>query len=744
MKIESFAVTKKVTTEYGPEIVKVFDEISTIAQIVGGDFGMSVKIGEAGRGSFYNPDEVSITIDPQHLEQNPNEAKFTVAHEGGHRAITRSPIQLGVSKEIVNQLYSKPGFAFIQNAIEDPADNDWFSKKFPGLKEYVKETYDNQFHNEDVTLSTPEVMDYAQKLGFMPKFAKFGSEVIRHWHQGRYAHGLDDQVHEALKKTEPFVKQSISEIPKATLTESEVVQKAQIRFQLNTEKVWPAVEDLMEEDIKNADRNEAMKDIQKKTEQKAGKSNKPEQNAEKNKAQNQQEQNKQNQEGEQGEQDGGQESSQSDNVENGSQDGKSKEGKSQLPKEMKDAGFTEEDLEKIANSMSKSNKGGTENKTDKSEDVNKRLKEQEEALKELSEKLDKYIENLPEDEKKKLKEKALENLENLEDALNKQMESKLNKEKAENHKDKREEKNKKQREAVKQDEIQKQKIDQEKKLEKVRKSLMTPYERYRSEVSGQIENLYRRLKGVLKPEDFGKEESGFSSGQTLDLTRVMQSDYDFNQKTKLWIREEQPEFRDYRFMNLIDMSSSMSDEPIKEVFKGFVVVGEALDRLEDFNSEKIKVHQAIKGFHDKVFDYKGFNKRFSEQLEKNLATIVDNTDGGTDTYKGTIDALEDMTKDLGKTGNFLLTYTDGAPNRESGERLKKLLKADKEERRKKKIRVGLVWLNNATDKELKEMINEYGYDFGLVLETNKKKGGKDFSEKLGDVIEDIIENPQKY
>ncbi len=50
------------------------------------------------------------------------------------------------------------------------------------------------------------------------------------------------------------------------------------------------------------------------------------------------------------------------------------------------------------------------------------------------------------------------------------------------------------------------------------------------EVSGQIDNLYFRLRKVLKPEDFGKEESGYSSGRKPDMVRVMQSDYDFNQK----------------------------------------------------------------------------------------------------------------------------------------------------------------------------------------------------------------------
>ena len=752
MGVESFAIKNNSTEEHhSAEVLKAFDEVSIIAQIVGGDFGMKVAIGKKGRGSFFNPQEVSVTIDPDHLTKNLNKTKFIVAHEGGHRAITRSAVDLGVPRETVHELYSKPGFGFIQNAIEDPADNDWFSQKFAGLKSYVKENYDGQFNSEDVVLSTPEVMDYAKQLGFMPKFAKFGSEVIRHWHQGRYSNKLDSEVLEALQKTENFVKTSIATIPSSALNEDDVVEKAQKRFQINTEEVWPHVEKLAEEDLQDAKRNEVLEDIKKQMQQKSA-DNSGKKESKSNKSKKTKEQNPQ------------ENSSDKDGV---SENGVPETEANSLEKQLKDSGFSDEDIKGLKEMMesqkpekgqrSKQSSGGRGSGEDmdsgdrkekdndiKGEGKEKNLEKNEDLLEELGEKLDKYLNSLPEDKKQKIEEKAQEKLENFEDALNKSLESKLNPEKVQNHQEvrrKNEEHQKKERQEKKQEENKKV---QEKKLEEMRKSMMTPYEKYRSEVSGQIDNLYYRLKKVLKPEDFGKEDSGFSSGQTLDMVRVMQSDYDFNQKTKLWIREDQPEFRDYRFMNLIDMSSSMRGKPIQEVFKGFVVVGEALDRLEDFNSEKIKVHQSIKGFHDKVFDYKDFNKRFSEDLEKKLATIVENTDGGTDTYKGTIKALEDVNKNLGKTGNFLLTFTDGSPNYDSAEKLKNLLKNNREERRKKRIRVGLVWLNDATDQELKKMINEYGYDFGLVLETQQKKWGKDFAEKLGDVVEDIIENPQKY
>jgi uncharacterized protein YegL len=725
-----------------PKINEAFEEVSTIAQIVGGDFEMKVKIGEPGRGSFFNPEEVSISIDPEHLQKNQNEAKFVVAHEGGHRAISRSPMQIGVSKEVVNELYSKTGFGFIQNAIEDPADNDWFSKKFAGLRQYVKENYDQQFNSDDAILGTPEIAEYARKLGFMPKFAKFGSEIIRHWHQGKYANNLDQETANALKESEVFVKESISSIPNSNINEEEVIKKAQKRFQINTEKVWPYVEKLLETDLEQAKKAETLENIKQKIQsQKDNSSSKSQDNNKSGnneskesldqKNENKQKQNSSSKEGENSQQ----ESSPAENTKQVSPDS--------FGGQLEKVGFTKEDIEELKENF-KNKKTGVGNKGGNSKNNKEELEKKEELINKLSKKLEDFLKNLPNEEQKEIEEKAKRKLEDLEDAINKSLDSKLNEEKVQNHKEQRREEDLKNKKESEKNEYEQRKMEREKKLDEMRKSLMTLYEKYRSEVSGQIENLYSRLKRVLKPEDFGKEESGYSSGQNLDLVRVMQSDYDFNQKGKIWIREEQPEFRDYRFMNLIDMSGSMEGDPIKEVFKGFVVVGEAIDRLEDFNSEKIKVHQAIKGFHDKVFNYKDFNKRFSEELEEKLATIVDNTDGTTNTYKGTVEALEDINKNLGKTGNFLLTFTDGNPNGDIEEKLKSLLKDGREERRKKKIRVGLIWLKNVSARELKEKINEYGYDFGLVLETTKSRDDKNFSEKLGDVIEDIIENPQRY
>lgn len=131
------------------------DELRIIAQRIGGDFGMKVEIGKSGEGSFFDPETVSITLDPEHIAKEPELAKFVVAHEGAHRAMTLGPRQLGLTREKIDELYSQIGFGYMHNVIEDCAVNQWVEETFVGLEPLVEKTYDDQFQEENAVLSTP-------------------------------------------------------------------------------------------------------------------------------------------------------------------------------------------------------------------------------------------------------------------------------------------------------------------------------------------------------------------------------------------------------------------------------------------------------------------------------------------------------------------------------------------------------------------------------------------------------------
>jgi len=113
-------------------------ELTVIARAVGSDLKMSVGLGKPGGGSFFNIERCSITLDPLHVAENPEFAKFVAGHEGSHRAITMGPVASGMPREEAELLMKQLGFHAGFNGCEDNAVNTWMVKKFPGLERIAK------------------------------------------------------------------------------------------------------------------------------------------------------------------------------------------------------------------------------------------------------------------------------------------------------------------------------------------------------------------------------------------------------------------------------------------------------------------------------------------------------------------------------------------------------------------------------------------------------------------------------
>jgi hypothetical protein len=71
---------------------KELKTLELISQLVGGDFGMKVKIGNPGEGSSFDRERNSVILDPNQVKESPDMAKLVVGHEGSHRAISPSRI----------------------------------------------------------------------------------------------------------------------------------------------------------------------------------------------------------------------------------------------------------------------------------------------------------------------------------------------------------------------------------------------------------------------------------------------------------------------------------------------------------------------------------------------------------------------------------------------------------------------------------------------------------------------------
>lgn len=248
------------------QFFKTFRELQIIAQRVGGNFGMEVRIGKAGEGSFFNPIDKSITFDPLHIIEDPEFAKFVASHEGAHKAIMLDPEKLGLTPEQVKTLYSQMGFGFGQNITEDGAGNDWKDKSYIGLEPGTRAVYEKQFADKDAVLSTPEVTDIARRLGRWPLFARYGSELLRDWNELRKIHGierdlpLDEPGHfspttpavvlESLERSIRAARKCMSTIPPPGCRSKPLIKQAhQERFKINTEEIYPEIRKLAQLDL---------------------------------------------------------------------------------------------------------------------------------------------------------------------------------------------------------------------------------------------------------------------------------------------------------------------------------------------------------------------------------------------------------------------------------------------------------------------------------------------------------------
>ena len=722
---------------------EVWRTLKIIARRVGGDFSMEVRLGEPGGGSFFDPEDGSITFDPLHIKENPDVAKFVAGHEGAHRAISPHPEKLGLSPEKIRELYSQIGFPYLLNIIEDPAVNDWMTERFPGLKEYTRKFYDEEFQEEKAVLSTPEVRRIAAQLGYWPKFAQYGSEVIRDWHQGRFSRELDPAVARALGRTIEYARKSRSTIPNPERSDrEEIIRTARERFKINTEYIWPEVSKLVEMDLRTEEKRQVVKYFRQKQKELEGKRKEMEQA--------QREGNKQKQEELQKE------------IErlgkeldplNGLPEDVKREIQEQIDKavretverlnkeieekqrQIKEARKRQEELEREIQELeekAKSAQGKEKEELErqiqevkaerleqeiKQKQAEKEWREIQEALDNiqsgegmpypedrLSEKtkqeLGKLFDALPRQKREELRDKARRQLEDFEDTINKELEGKLNEDKPESHRERREREARereveKEREKVerKRKEMERERKELEKKLEELRREKMTEYDKAYEEVADIINSLYVRLKRFFLPERHPKWKKGYPTGSRLDLAMAMQAEADPRYLERIWERKTVPHKFDYRFSILVDLSGSMRGEKIEETFKGLVVLAEVLERLG--------IQYEILGFQDEIIPYKDFKERLTKEVRERLS-IAKREPYNNGVHNQAIwnsdgyclkEAYKRLLQNLGKN-NFLIVLSDGIPepdDEHSGPEydLDKIVEEIVQEKRIKLIGIGL-------------------------------------------------------
>jgi len=349
---------------------------------------------------------------------------------------------------------------------------------------------------------------------------------------------------------------------------------------------------------------------------------------------------------------------------------------------------------------------------------------------ETKQELEKLFNKLPPQKREELKNKAKEQLEDFEDAINKDLEGKLNKDKLESHQERREKEAKERETVKKKEEVEKEREKIEKKLEELRREKMTEYDKVYEKVADIINPLYIRLKRVFLPERHPKWQKGYPTGSRVDLEKAMQAEADPRYLEKIWERKTIPHKFDYRFSILVDLSKSMEGEKIEETFKGVVVLAEVLEQLG--------IQYEILGFSNSSKIFKEWKEKLNKEVRNKLAEMKSWGAEGTETAEATQIAYQELLKNLGKD-NFLITLTDGKPN--NPERLKEELEKIVKEKKVKLVGIGL-----GPDTEFVK--DFYKAAFSLkklkVTEKERRQGQKDFAEVFADLLEDMIKHPENY
>jgi len=734
MSEKIFTTEKKISTEkkiltldQQKQIAESEERLAIIAQVVGSDFKMSVKFGESGGGSFFNPESVSITLDPSIIfEGKEHLAEFIAGHEGGHRAITRSLGQIGVKKAKVLELYDKIGYGYSDNCHEDCANNDWVARVFERFKEFSDSYYQKIFQTENAPIVTPEVQRIIGLLGYIPKFVSFNSEIMRKWATNGYSEKLELEVRDALRKTIKHSQDFWQTIPDKFSNEDERTLSARERFRIFYENIWPEIEKLVKIDLNQEKMRELADKMMKKMKARA-----------------------ENKEKEEPEKSGG-------------------EGLS-LPKEMMEELLkaTQDNMEKqlerlkkgldeLNEKLERSKQSGDKKKQEEIEGKIKELMDNKDDLEKgeknivpwdklsdsLKDKLKEIYKNLPKEIRDELDKKAKQTLKGLDDQMIKDSRGKLTKnETPMTHK---EVENAKEAMAE-QARLEKQKEEKEKSEERERNNIeqeisrkteeeLSEYDRIYKEIAPLVDEMYNRIHQIFLPQRHPRWIKGHPTGQRLDLLKVMQFQTDKGQHDKLWERKTMPQKIDYKFTILNDLSGSMSGTKIQQDVRGKILIVEVLNRLG--------IKAQILGFQDEIILYKDFDQELSPDVRKKMTIMLREVDNNGEHNKAGWNsdgyclqkASEMLNLQKGKD-SFLIVLSDGEPVPDSahaGEEynLHKVVADVRKKTRQKLIGLGI-------GPDTKHVGKYYPTSLPNIPLA-------DLPRLLGDLLENMIKSPSKF
>ena len=753
------------------ELESRLSELKAIACNIALDPNLKVQLGQEGEGSFcrmggpsgisISRSDRSITIDPKHLLDDGN--KFIIAHEGMHAHVTFSPLDRDLNltiERIVNPeaLYKGVGFAALFNYLEDCGGNSWLFKAYSGFKEQGKELYDRMLNTENPEMHTPETSAVAARLGFNPRFAQFGSEIMKKWWTGSYSKELDPDVKQALVKHEKHAEDFIESFEPGQIAGLSVRQaKWTNRFLIAALDIYPTVKELVAKDLAQGALQQYANQQQQQQPpgqpgqpgqpggqpgQPGGQSGQPGEPGGQPGQPGGQSGQPGGQPGQPGQpgpgQPGGQSGQQGGGARQGpptlfqrvkslfqpspgqpgqpspgqpgpGQPGQQGGGAEQGPLPLSQSAKNEIDQrsaehrdklrEQLGEKLDELNRnlGGSgvnpqgetpsskelsaeikslrgaideQHPGDENGEQSKALHKQLDTLEQLSKSIDsqaapvdslskntqdelqKGFEQLKQEQKRELENKATEILKQLEDKIREMLEGQLQENTPHTHQQQQERAEQEQHAA----EINKDIDEQVKKFEEQRRASLSEWDRAREEVTPFINTLYSQLERLLRPS-IPEWDSGYESGSRINIFRAMQAEADPKQRNTIWERKSLPFEKSFVFSLLIDTSGSMSEDRSQSALQCGVLLSEVLNRLN--------VPFEIARFEDQTGVLKEFeNKPTKEEKQRIAASITGGRRGGTNDYLA-IAQQAGALKPRSEENKFLIVITDGGSSNET-------------------------------------------------------------------------------
>lgn len=710
-------------------------ELSAVARSVAADAGLDVHLGNPGGGSAcrygglatHRVDRVKrvVVIDPEHLLDEAN--KFIIAHEGMHAYVTRSPFDRSVHIALEqacspHSLYQEIGFASLFDYLEDCGGNEWLTKNYPAFKEQEQKFYDEMLRVENPEAHTGESQSVMARLGFFPRFAQFGSEVMKRWHTGSYSTTVDPGVLSALQKHQDKVDAFIKSFPTSQHSSAELRDGLFVRrFLIAAVNIMPTIRKLVDEDKAQAGMQQFLNQQTQSTQQGheqsgqtssiggAGSELSPQANREVNeKAANHRQKLR------------GQLQEQLDQL--------AKHLKASTASDIKDTSEQIEVLRKAIeenfDSADHEAKQEVKRHLDQLEKLHESIDSQGPPIHELSEntktELKSLYEKLAQREREALEKLGEEILKDLEDAIREQLEGKMLEQPAPTHRQNTEASKK----AVQAAAAYQKMIEDAGELENIRRSKLSLWDAAKEEVSETITRLYTRLEKILRPT-VPEYESGYADGSRPHLPTVMQAKADPKLKSKMWEKKSIALEREFAFSLLVDNSGSMTmDERHLHARQCAVLLSEVLTRL--------RIPFEISIFSDRSQIVKKFDERPDKEKKKAIGEAINGDGGGTNDYMAVKQCVEQI-GGRSEEHKFLIVVTDGGSS--NGTELQKEIKNALDQG----VRViGLGIGSGTTD------VDKY-YPIGRgELSIDPKDKETALGPYFAKLLEGILKNPQQF